>query len=96
MARGLTVADGELDRAVGDVCLHFYALDGSAIEFAGSERMVRTSRALLASLPHAVGVAVGREKVQSIVGAVRGRLINELVTDAATAEALLSELGDGV
>ena len=43
-------------------------------------------------MPHAVGVAVGSAKVMSIVAAVRGGLVNELVTDAATARAVLDAL----
>jgi DNA-binding transcriptional regulator LsrR (DeoR family) len=92
LARGIPVEDAVFDQAAGDVCLNFYAADGSAIEFPGSDRMVRTSRELLAGIPHAVGVAVGAAKVPSIVGAVRGRLVNELVTDAVTARALLDAL----
>ncbi|WP_082490014.1 sugar-binding transcriptional regulator [Frigoribacterium sp. Leaf172] len=78
--------------AAGDVCLNFFRADGSAIEFPGSGRMVRTSRETLAAIPFAVGVAVGRDKVTSIVGAARGRLITGLVTDAATARAVLESL----
>jgi DNA-binding transcriptional regulator LsrR (DeoR family) len=37
-------------------------------------------------------VAVGEAKVPSIIGAVRGGLVNELVSDAATARALLDAL----
>lgn len=92
LARGVPVEDAAFDQAAGDVCLNFYAADGSAIEFPGSDRMVRTSRALLADVPHAVGVAVGAAKVPSIIGAVRAGLVNELVTDAATARALLDAL----
>jgi DNA-binding transcriptional regulator LsrR (DeoR family) len=92
MARGLPVDDAVFDRATGDVCLNFTGPDGEAIEFPGSERMVRTSREVLAAVPHAVGVAVGTVKVPSIISAVRGRLVNELVTDAATARALLDAL----
>ncbi|WIB14777.1 sugar-binding domain-containing protein [Curtobacterium sp. MCPF17_050] len=92
MARGLPVDHAVFERATGDVCLNFTGPDGEAIEFPGSERMVRTSREVLAAVPHAVGVAVGAVKVPSIISAVRGRLVNELVTDAATARALLDAL----
>ncbi len=92
LARGIPVEDAVFDQAAGDVCLNFFAADGSPIEFPGSERMVRTSREVLAGVPHAVGVAVGAAKVPSIIGAVRAGMINELVTDAATARALLDAL----
>ncbi|MFC4242519.1 sugar-binding transcriptional regulator [Gryllotalpicola reticulitermitis] len=92
LTRGIPVESDVFDTAAGDVCLNFFGPTGDPIEFPGSDRMVRTPRALLAALPHAVGVAVGGAKVPSIVGAARGRLINELVTDAATARALLDAL----
>ncbi|PZF58763.1 DNA-binding transcriptional regulator [Curtobacterium sp. MCSS17_008] len=92
LARGIPFDDAVFDQAAGDVCLNFFAPDGAPVEFPGSERMVRTSREVLAGVPHAVGVAVGAAKVPSIVGAVRARMINELVTDAATARALLDAL----
>ncbi len=92
LARGIPVEDAVFDQAAGDVCLNFFAADGSPIEFPGSERMVRTSREVLAGVPHAVGVAVGAAKVPSIIGAVRAGMVNELVTDAATARALLDAL----
>lgn len=92
LASGIPVTDAAFASAVGDVCLNFYDADGRAIEFPGSERMVRTSRTLLASIPHAVGAAVGTHKVPSIIGAARGKLINRLVTDAATARAILDAM----
>ena len=92
LTRGLPVEDAVFDQAAGDVCLNFYAADGTAIEFPGSDRMVRTSREVLAGVPHAVGVAVGTAKVVSIIAAARGGLVNELVTDAVTARALLDAL----
>lgn len=56
--------------------------------------MVRVSREDLAAVLHAVGVAVGAEKTASIIGAVRGSLIDTPVTDAATvaAAAILATL----
>ena len=92
LTRGVPVEDAVFDHAAGDVCLNFFAADGSPIEFPGGDRMVRTSRAVLSAVPHAVGVAVGEAKVPSIIGAVRGGLVGELVSDAATARALLDAL----
>lgn len=90
LSRGIPVEDPSLDRAAGDVCLNFFDNDGDPIEFPGSDRMVRTPASTLRKIPHAVGVAVGHEKVVSILGAVRAGLINELVTDVATAEDVLA------
>lgn len=54
--------------------------------------MVRTPRHVLAAIPHVVAVAVGAEKAPSIIAAVRGSLIDELITDATTARAVLTVL----
>ncbi|MBD8586021.1 MarR family transcriptional regulator [Frigoribacterium sp. CFBP 8766] len=89
LSTGLPEDKHLFDEAAGDVCLNFFRADGSAVDFPGSERMVRVSRENLANLPHAVGVAVGEDKVLSITGAIRASLINHLVTDPATAKALL-------
>jgi DNA-binding transcriptional regulator LsrR (DeoR family) len=52
----------------------------------------------ITSVPHrpgddrlVVGVAVGRSKVEAIRGALKGRIITGLITDEATASALLAE-----
>ena len=38
-----------------------------------------------------IGLAVGEVKVAAILGALRGQLINALVTDEATAEAVQAQ-----
>jgi DNA-binding transcriptional regulator LsrR (DeoR family) len=45
--------------------------------------------------PSAIALAVGSEKATSIIGAARGGYMNELITDAATAETVLVALNDG-
>ncbi len=50
------------DRAAGDVCLNFFAADGSAVEFPGSDRMGADLPRGPRGRPHAVGVAVGPGK----------------------------------
>lgn len=84
--------EGELRSAVGDICLNFFAPDGRELGFPGAERMVRTSPELLRRIPFVLGVAVGEDKVHSIIAGARARLFNRLVTDVATAELILAEL----
>lgn len=81
--------DEGLQDGVGDVCLNFYRADGGEIDFPGSDRMVRISPDELRKVPRTIAVAVGPEKVPSIVGAARAGLFNRLVTDLPTAQALL-------
>jgi DNA-binding transcriptional regulator LsrR (DeoR family) len=50
--------------------------------------------ARLKSIPSVVGIAGGKRKYQAILGALRGRWINVLITDQFSAEILLRH--DGV
>ncbi|MGW0810555.1 sugar-binding transcriptional regulator [Nonomuraea sp. NPDC002799] len=79
-----------LRRAVGDVCMRVYDRDGAPIVYPGSERLVAPKLEELRRLPHTIAVAVGAEKVLSIVAGARGGYFNQLVTDAPTAEGLVA------
>ncbi|WGW11316.1 sugar-binding domain-containing protein [Saxibacter everestensis] len=92
ISRFIPLDDDSLVNAVGDVCLNFFAADGTEIEFTGSDRVVRTSPAMLRKIEHTVGVAVGAEKTLSIIAAAKGGYIRQLVTDTATADAILALL----
>jgi DNA-binding transcriptional regulator LsrR (DeoR family) len=85
---------GLLGRSVGDVCNHFYSVDGERIPFPGCERLIAISEQALRGLPTSIGVAAGARKVHSIIGAARAHYLTELVTDRSTAAALLIELDD--
>lgn len=80
---------GSLRFAVGDVCSRFYDRDGEPVQFDGMERLIAIELAALKHIPVTIAVAVGREKVESIAAGARGGYFNRLVTDPATAEALL-------
>ncbi|MFC4121979.1 sugar-binding transcriptional regulator [Nonomuraea zeae] len=79
-----------LRRAVGDVCMRVYDRDGAPITYPGSERLVATRLEELRRIPHTIAVAVGAEKVLSIVAGARGGYFNQLVTDTPTAEGLVA------
>lgn len=85
---------GLLARAVGDVCNHFYGVDGERIPFPGCERLIAIGEQALKALPTSIAVAAGAGKVHSIIGAARAHYLTDLVTDRATAEALLLELDE--
>ncbi|WP_328842673.1 sugar-binding transcriptional regulator [Streptomyces sp. NBC_00258] len=75
--------------AVGDVCLHFFDAEGRAVPSELDERVVGISAQQLRAVRRTVAVAGGQRKHEAIRGAVRGGLVHTLVTDRATAEALL-------
>ncbi|MBP2364385.1 sugar-binding transcriptional regulator [Pseudonocardia parietis] len=85
--------DEGLRAGAGDVCLNFYRADGGEIAFPGSDRMVRISPEQLRKVPRTIAVAVGTEKVPSIVGGAQAGLFNRLVTDVPTAQAMLDAVG---
>lgn len=74
---------------VGDIVLHFFDRKGEFCYPALSERVMSISTEQFAEIPTRVGVAYGKEKIESIYAALTGKLINVLITDEATAGALL-------
>ena len=74
---------------MGDIGLHFYDINGVMLHSELEERLIGASKAVFDRIGRVVGVAGGNDKFKSILGAVRGRLINTLVTDVYTAQRLL-------
>lgn len=77
--------------AIGDVCLRFFDVDGTAVATGIDERVLGIRSDQLFAIPRRIGVAGGRRKRAAIRGAVRGGWINILVTDLQTATELLQE-----
>ena len=76
--------------AVGDVALRFFDADGAPVETDLDRRLVGVDLDTLRAVERVVGVAGGPEKVDAIRAALRGRIVDVLVTDDATAQALLA------
>jgi DNA-binding transcriptional regulator LsrR (DeoR family) len=74
---------------VGNICLRFYDVRGKEIENSLSARVFGLESPQLKGIPRVVGVAGGKRKHQAILGALRGRRINVLITDQFSAEALV-------
>ncbi|WP_433433533.1 sugar-binding transcriptional regulator [Nonomuraea sp. CA-141351] len=91
MTPALMPRDAEsLRQAVGDVCMRVYDRDGEPVTYPGSERLVATQPEELRRIPATIAVAVGAEKVLSIVAGAKGGYFNQLVTDVPTAEGLVA------
>lgn len=75
--------------AVGDMLGEWFDARGRVVHTNWSGRRVGLSLDDLRAMNNVVGVAGGVEKVAAIRGAIRGRLIDALVTDEPTAQALL-------
>jgi DNA-binding transcriptional regulator LsrR (DeoR family) len=77
--------------AVGDILLRFFDVYGRPVNSPLSNRVVSMNLEELRRVRRSIAVAGGRRKYQAILGALRGKLINVLVTDRCTAENLVQE-----
>jgi DNA-binding transcriptional regulator LsrR (DeoR family) len=75
--------------AVGELTGWAFDADGQVLK-GGTNRRLTSIRHPAPATALTVAAAVGPAKVPAILGALRGRLINGVITDEATAEALLS------
>ena len=75
--------------AVGDIGLRFFNADGQFVEHEINQRIIGLDLGQIANIPRVIGVAGGTEKFDVIRAALRGKLINVLVTDEGNARRLL-------
>lgn len=75
--------------AVGDVCGHMFTLDGELVDTELTRRLISIDVAALRGIPRVVGISAGAAKAEAVLGALRARLVNVLVTDDQTARAVL-------
>ena len=81
-------------KAVGEVLIAPFAIDGRLVGDSLRTRTVAFDARALPDVSLTIGVAEGRAKVLPILGALRGRFLNVLVTDVRTAEAVLELAGE--
>ena len=81
--------DLDAAEAVGEVLIAPFDLDGVFVCPDLRDRAVAFDARALGRVPVAIGVAAGERKVQPILGALRAGIVRTLVTDVATAEAVV-------
>lgn len=74
---------------VGDACARFFDHDGTPLGGEVDDRVIAISLDELRRIPLVAGVAAGASKVQGVLGALRGGLIDVLLCDAVLARSLL-------
>jgi DNA-binding transcriptional regulator LsrR (DeoR family) len=77
--------------AVGDICLRFFDAAGNHVPSKVDQRVIGVTLAQLRNVDRCVGIAGGQRKYEAIRGAVRGKLVNVLITDHLTAERLIAD-----
>jgi DNA-binding transcriptional regulator LsrR (DeoR family) len=74
--------------AVGAICLRPFDASGLEVREPLGDRVVGVAFEQLKNIPRAVGMAGGKQNFMAILGALRGRWINVLITDQFTAKRL--------
>ena len=83
-----TITEREI---VGDVVSRFYTIKGDPVESELDCRIIGITIENLLRTPHRIGVAESLEKVTALLGALRGKYINTLVTTEETAKEILRQ-----
>ncbi len=76
---------------VGDICCRYFDAEGKPVLGVVDDRVLAIELDRLQQIPTVIGVATGGNKAPGVLGAIRGRLIDGLIADAALALALISE-----
>lgn len=80
----------EMQGAVGDILSHFIDKDGNPIQSSVEQRLLSTPLQELRQMNNVIGVAGGEDKIEAIHAVLKGQYLDTLITDEATAEALLA------
>ena len=76
------------NNAVGEVSTHFFDIKGESVIAPFSNRVIAVELADFLKIDTRIGVAGQKSKVPAILGALRGKYINSLITDLETAVTL--------
>jgi DNA-binding transcriptional regulator LsrR (DeoR family) len=77
--------------AVGAICGRFFDANGQECWHELDDRTIGLTLDELRNIKHKIGVGVGQEKVDGIFGALKGKLLDVLITDEDTAARLLAK-----
>jgi deoxyribonucleoside regulator len=76
--------------ARGDICSRFFTADGTVCDRELDDRTIGLPLRELGAKEHAVAVVPGKHRAAGLLGALRGRYLNVLVTDEETAAEVLT------
>lgn len=79
--------------AVGDICSHYFTVDGTVCDPELDARTIGLELSKLREKAYAIAVAGGIHRAKGIVGAIRGGFMNVLVTDEMAAKEVLRLAG---
>ncbi len=76
---------------VGDLALRYIDTYGASLDLEINDRIIGLTLEQIKAIPRVIGAAGGEAKYELIRAALRGKILDVLVTDHATAKALLIE-----
>jgi DNA-binding transcriptional regulator LsrR (DeoR family) len=76
-------------QAVGNVNSSFYTIDGRRCKTPLDGRTIDMDADQLRRIRYVIALAGGKFKTQAVYGALKGKIVNIMVTDEETAQALL-------
>lgn len=75
--------------AVGDICSRYFDIEGNLIDPNLNNRTIGLQLNNLKEKEHSIAIAVGKDKVKAVYGAIQGGYLNTLFVDEALAKSLL-------
>ena len=79
---------------MGDICSHVIDFDGNICDSELDARTLAIPLDVIKKKKYRIGVAQGFSKADSLCGALRGGIINVLVTNEETAERMLNRMDE--
>jgi len=76
-------------RAVGNICAQYYDINGIKVTSEWNAKIIAMNLHDFLRVEYRIGVAVGLDKLKAIYGALHGKILNVLITDANTASDLI-------
>ena len=77
--------------AVGDICTHLIDINGNICDEELDQRTAACPSDDIRNKKYRIGVAQGLSKVDCILGALNGRIVNVLITNEETAQWVLAK-----
>src|SRR3954449_5490147 len=95
---GLALSSGQYEaflagNPVGDTCCRFFDAEGQPVRGPADDRVLAVELDDLRRIPTVVGVATGCDKTAGVLGALRGGILDGLITDAVLAHSVLTAEG---
>lgn len=78
--------------AVGNICSRYFDINGTQVHSSLEDRTMVPELEQLKKIPQIIGIGAGKNEHAAILGALRGKLINVLITNIETAQYLLENI----